>query len=200
MVDPLGKTPVIIYSTDVAEPFYIAPSDHDSIGDMLHPDYGWTNMPAALRKAREMAKQMHGLVCIVNISDGNPRLPDRTPLSTENETLEVYLDTSGEPIIIKNLAVLPVDFLDKVDTMESRWEYRISSDGEPLRRGGKLVIIENMQAVRWINNARTLTFDPTNVTPAQFVRYMADRLPEQIEVMARTGILGGVPGLVREFY
>lgn len=196
-VDADGAIPVIVYGHGVAEPIDINLANFENAGNLVRPDFGLTNMAGAFRKALAMAEMSNQLTLIINITDGNPYTRDGdNALLTKNEVIR----SAGMPVMIKNLAIKSVPFLEEIDDLPSKYEIRKNPDETPMTdNDGRLVIDINEKAFRLIDNVDSKEIDPYKISDEDFAKALADEIAECLEVMARVGILTTVPGIEKEY-
>jgi hypothetical protein len=162
------------------------------IAALIKPTFGGTPMTEAFQKTLSMAASNDKLTLRWNITDGKP-----------NNTITMSQTTivgSGHPVMDKHFSIKPVPYLGTIDDMPSQFEIRKDQSGQPiLDSSGMLIIDRNPAGLRFIDNVDCKAIDPVNATTAQFAAAIADELNPCIEVMGRTGLLTGVPGIDRIF-
>jgi hypothetical protein len=110
------------------------------------------------------------------------------------------IKASGYPVILKNMAVKSVPYLEEIDDLPSHFDIRKDDNtGEPvLKPNGDLDIYINPAGLRLVDNVDSKGIDPFKATDAEFAAAMADELPSYLEVAGRVGLLTGVPGADRD--
>jgi hypothetical protein len=200
-VDKDGSIPVIVYGGSVNPPVDVDLSNYRDIGRIITPDFWSTSMTEALDAALKIAAQRnkqgdYELTLIVNITDGNPN--NRATMSN------VVIRSSGAPVMLKNLAIRPVPYLEEIDDLPSQYEIRKEDDGNgndvPVKDAdGRLVIDRNPTGLRLIDNVDSKALNPHTASDEEFAKAIADEISDCIEVMARVGLLTNVPGVDRLF-
>lgn len=184
--------PMLAYGRYDAEPIIIHRRNYPQAAHLLQPTFQGTPMAEAFERAVELSWHNDTLTIIINLTDG---WPDREQAMTNN-----VIRFGGQPGILKNVALTRVPFLDRLDDMPSR--VQVCTDGQrPLRdRHGHLLLHTNPRGRRLIDNVSSVVLDPRNATDLQFAQAIAREIKEIIEVMARAGLLRGVPGIGRRYW
>lgn len=203
-VDADGSIPIYVYGRGVRGPIDIGLHNFEDAGDLLQPDFWSTNMTEAFDKALDIAVKSGQLTLIINITDGAP--DDK--LSMKNSVIK----SAGYPVMVKNLAIRPVAFLEELDELPSKYEIRKEEDEHgneiPVKGAAqdadgvsveRLVIDINPDAVRLLDNVDSKAVDPYGASDEQFAKDLADEIADCMEVMARVGSLTDVPGYVQEY-
>lgn len=187
------QIPVIVYGGNVNKPVLIGPSNLQQAPTLIRPDFASTAMTEAFEEALRLAGTYDMLTLVVNITDGNPN----KQVTMSNAVIR----SSGGPVMLKNLAIKPVEYLEEIDDLPSQYEIAKNPDESPkLDTDGNLVIVRNPQGIRLIDNVDSKGFDPRTATADEFAGYMADEIGTCVEVMGRVGILTNVPGITRTFF
>jgi len=198
-VDADGVIPVIRYGGGVLDPVNITIDNYQDAGALLRPNYGSTPMTEALQKALAMAARGDKMTIIFNLTDGNPN--NATTMSNE------VINSSTTPVMLKNLALQEVSYLEELDDMPSLWQIRTGADGDPVKDAKDMLFLdENTETAddkrprRFIDNVDSQEVDPYKDSEEVFAAKMTEEISTLLEVWGRTGILTGVPGVERTIF
>lgn len=185
--------PVFTYGYRVSKPVQVDLSNYANAPSMIVPDFGTTDMTGGLNAALDLARQHDKLTLIVNITDGDP--------DNRVSMMNAAIAASGEPVMIKNLAIRSVPFLEEMDDLPSQVEIKTDAGGNPVKNSdGSLQLWRNDQGLRLIDNVDSQEVsDPHGMSDEEFAHRMATEISDCIEVMGRVGLLTGVPGVTVDF-
>jgi len=187
-----AKIPMLAYSRYVAEPIVVDVDNYQQADVLLKPNFGDTPMAEALMRAVELSWENGTLTIIINLTDGWP--------TNEQAMTNEVIRFGSYPAILKNVALKPVAYLDKLDDMPSRVEV-CQNGGQPLRDGnGHLVLRTNRHGRRLMDNVSSVAIDPYTATDLQFAMALAREVKPIIETMGCTGQLTGVPNVKRRYW
>lgn len=186
------QIPVFVYGYGVSGPVMVGPSNYEQAPSLIRPDFGTTAMTEAFDAAMALADSYEMLTVIINITDGNPN----NKITMSNSVI----GSSGKPVMLKNLAVKKVSYLEEIDNLPSQYEIDLNPDESPrLDADGNLIIVHNPNGIRLIDNVDSQEIDPYSATEQQFAAALAEEIGTCVEVMGRVGHLTGVPGITRTF-
>jgi len=198
-VDANGTVPVIRYGGRVADPVDITADNYLQAEQLLQPIWGGTPMTEAFQKAMALAAKNDKMTIIFNLTDGDPN----SKPSMDN----AVIGSSTGPVMLKNLALNEVPYLEELDDMPSLWEIRKDANDKPVLDGDEMIILDKNTSTdhqtaprRFIDNVDSKSVDPFNDTDEVFAAKMTDEIGTLLEVWGRTGILTGVPGVERTIF
>lgn len=111
-VDIDGEVPVIPFDSRVKPTVNVTIDNYSGVvGDQIFKpnDMGSTNLAAALREVRELAKKTDAPLFVAVITDGEP--------NSTTEATEIVCDLARYPVFIKFLAVREVRYLQELDDL-----------------------------------------------------------------------------------
>lgn len=195
-----GTITVITYGNPT-NPILITKDNYLQVKELVRPSWGGTPMGATLEAALAIAEGNNSLTIIGNLTDGNPTELDRNTGLYTTRMSNAVIRSSGHPVMLKNLAVKTVPYLEEIDDLPSQIEIEKDAAGNPVKDSeGNLKLYRNPKGLRLIDNVDSQEVaDPFTMSDEDFAKAFAEEIEPCIEVMAHAGILTDVPGHSRTF-
>jgi Mg-chelatase subunit ChlD len=113
-VDVDGEIPVIPFDTKVKKTVPVNLRNYQGIVDseiFKRRDMGTTDLAAALDVLKEMATKTDAPIFAIIVTDGSP--------NNRRATTKIVCELADYPVFLKFLAILPVDYLQELDDLDS---------------------------------------------------------------------------------